>query len=150
MHFPLLVIAAEHDDLDALLWPYCQNNDDHGYCEFEENDEFDVDPETGRRGYWWNPDTEWDWWEIGGRWPNQLVLKDGTRANRARIVDLDLDALRERSFHTFAVMEDGFWGQVGGWDFLSEEPKAEHRSFVDDHLARANPSLFATVIDCHI
>ena len=150
MHFSLLVIAPEHEDLDALMDPYWQDNIDSDIAEFEEDEACDVDPITGKRGCWWNPQTEWDWWVIGGRFAERLILKDGTRADRARIADLDLDALRDRAFYTFAVMEDGYWEQIGEWSFFSEEPSAAQRSFVDDYLACNDPSLFATVIDCHI
>ena len=150
MHFALLVLACEDDSLDELLEPYWQDNDDPEIVEFEEDEWCDVDPKTGKRGYWWNPQTEWDWWVIGGRFPNALILKDGARADQAKIKDLDLDAMRERAFCTFAVLENGFWEQVGEWTFFGKEPNAAQRSFVDDYLASAEPDLVATVIDCHI
>ncbi|MCL2062062.1 MAG: hypothetical protein FWH03_05500 [Firmicutes bacterium] len=37
------------------------------YCGHEEKDE-----EKGRYGYWYNPQSQWDWWEIGGRWAGLL------------------------------------------------------------------------------
>jgi hypothetical protein len=42
----------------------------HGYQRHEE---------TGRFGYWHNPDGYWDWYQIGGRWTGYLspYLKDG-------------------------------------------------------------------------
>lgn len=150
MHFSLLVISSEDENLDSLLEPYWQNNDDPGIAEFEEDDEFDVDPKTGKRGFWFNPSTEWDWWVVGGRFGSPLVLKDGSRADRARIGDLDLKAMRSAGFLTFAVLEDGYWEQVGEWTCFSKEPTAAQRSFVDDWLAERDPDLIATVIDCHI
>jgi hypothetical protein len=33
------------------------------------------DPETKRYGYWHNPNTKWDWWEVGGRWSGYFTLK---------------------------------------------------------------------------
>lgn len=52
------------------------------------------DPEMNRFGYWENPNKKWDWWKIGGRWANKLLLKDGTRADECEIQHLDLDGLR--------------------------------------------------------
>ena len=34
------------------------------------------DEETGRYGYWENPQAKWDWYEVGGRWTNMLLVKD--------------------------------------------------------------------------
>jgi hypothetical protein len=37
-------------------------------------------PETGKYGYWENPNKKWDWWQIGGRWRGMLRLKEGAPA----------------------------------------------------------------------
>ena len=31
---------------------------------------------TGRYGYYFNPNAEWDWWQIGGRWPFRFLVKN--------------------------------------------------------------------------
>ena len=31
---------------------------------------------TGRYGYYSNPNGEWDWWQIGGRWPFRFLVTD--------------------------------------------------------------------------
>ena len=41
-----------------------------------------VDEETGRYGYWENPNRKWDWWEVGGRWAGQLRLKESVDATK--------------------------------------------------------------------
>ncbi|MDM5277151.1 hypothetical protein QUF95_07145 [Paenibacillus silvae] len=46
------------------------------------------DEETGKWGYWENPNAKWDWWTIGGRWSDSLLLKSGKRANAAQIKDI--------------------------------------------------------------
>lgn len=62
------------------------------------------DEKTGRYGYWKNPNQKWDWFEIGGRWRNKLLLTDGDAAV-ARISDLDFAkaaaqaAIRARKFY---------------------------------------------------
>ena len=35
-----------------------------------------VQEGTGRYGYYFNPNAEWDWWQIGGRWPHRFLVKD--------------------------------------------------------------------------
>ena len=42
-----------------------------------------------------NEDARWDWWVEGGRWENTLKLKNGERANSARIGDIDFSPDQE-------------------------------------------------------
>jgi hypothetical protein len=39
------------------------------------------DPETGKYGYWENPNAKWDWYQIGGRWQGMLLVKDTAKAD---------------------------------------------------------------------
>lgn len=41
----------------------------------------------------YNPDSKWDWYSIGGRWPGQLRLKNGKKADSARAGLVDWDAM---------------------------------------------------------
>lgn len=36
--------------------------------------------ENGRIGRWTNPQAQWDWWVIGGRWRGMIVAKDPSKA----------------------------------------------------------------------
>lgn len=38
----------------------------------------------------YNPDSKWDWYEIGGRWSNLLKTKDGERTDSCLVKELDL------------------------------------------------------------
>lgn len=38
---------------------------------------YQKDPQTGRYGYWENPNKKWDSWRIGGRWRGKLRVKEG-------------------------------------------------------------------------
>ena len=38
-----------------------------------------------------NPNAQWDWYVIGGRWDGMLLLKDGSKANVAAIEDIDFE-----------------------------------------------------------
>lgn len=40
----------------------------HWGCERQEG--------TDRYGYYFNPNGEWDWWQIGGRWPFRFLVKN--------------------------------------------------------------------------
>jgi hypothetical protein len=43
------------------------------------------DAETGRYGYWENPNWKWDWYSVGGRWGGSLKLKPGADGARGRM-----------------------------------------------------------------
>lgn len=34
------------------------------------------DPQMNRYGYWGNPNEQWDWYQIGGRWQGHLIRKE--------------------------------------------------------------------------
>jgi hypothetical protein len=42
----------------------------------------DKDDEMGEYGYWFNPNSHWDWWMVGGRWSGMLKLKKGCKGTR--------------------------------------------------------------------
>ena len=70
----------EYETLEDFMWEY------HGYKK---------DKETGKYGYWENPNAEWDWYEIGGRWSNSLLTKNGVKCNFAQLKEIDWDKMRE-------------------------------------------------------
>ncbi|MCK5612661.1 hypothetical protein KAR91_62895 [Candidatus Pacearchaeota archaeon] len=98
-HFTVLVIG---DDYEKQLAPfqennmgdcqkeylefYCVEDDQRKYFEkykedgqtFEnycESDGYKKDPKTGKYGYWENPNTKWDWYQVGGRWNGFFKMK---------------------------------------------------------------------------
>lgn len=103
----------------------------------------------------YNPNSKWDWYSIGGRWGNLLVLKNGTTANSAKIKDIDIDKMVDLC--TYAVLTaDGQWHSPGemGWWGISSETEDEYdkwkREFADRFLLNADPELELTIVDCHI
>lgn len=101
-HFSVLVFHDEGADLFGLLEPWmerCCGEPSRQYMEFYEDEECDVDDETGRRGFWQNPNARWDWFAVGetSRWSGMLRLKDGSRADAARVGDVDF-TLDERAY----------------------------------------------------
>lgn len=44
-----------------------------------------------------NPNHKWDWWVVGGRWSNQILLKDGTTCNRAKKGEIDFEMMRSNA-----------------------------------------------------
>lgn len=37
-----------------------------------------------KQGYWHNPDAQWDWYTIGGRWSGYFIKKDGAKGKIGR------------------------------------------------------------------
>lgn len=97
-HFAVAVFTDGTKTVDELLAPYMENScavPDKKYMKFYEDEECDVDPETGKSGYWQNPNAKWDWYQVGGRYGGTLRLKDGARADFARVGDCDFSPNEE-------------------------------------------------------
>lgn len=115
------------------LWAYA--SDWHGY-----------ECHEGRIGRWTNPNAKWDWWKIGGRWPNTLTLKSGGKADSA--IKFDLAETPE----TFAILHDGHWverGSMGWWGVVTDETP-DWEAIRLEAFRRIPDDAFVTVVDCHI
>lgn len=104
MHFTVLV---KGDDVHGLLAPYQENNmgtcpdefmvfeplrlSDYGYKTHAEAIADGHPEKNGKAGYYHNPNSTWDWYEIGGRWEGFLLLKNGLYANEAIKGDIDFE-----------------------------------------------------------
>lgn len=112
-HFTVAVLHREDQDVDELLAPYDESievapyvkytrqqaidrvhswkghedmPDDEAYQYLAEDYETDED---GNLLTTYNPNSKWDWYEIGGRWDGELRLKNGESSNEARISEID-------------------------------------------------------------
>jgi len=75
---------------DIPLKNYYNNNFELFLKEWGGYEEKDTD--TGKYGYWENPNAKWDWYQVGGRWSGLLKIKHRTVSNKvdsARINDID-------------------------------------------------------------
>ena len=106
-HFTVGVITRDPHNVDYLLGPYDENGTDYYikelYMSKEDyinsyknehpdttltdeqiyataNDMYTGVEEDGIYDYY-NPDAKWDWYEIGGRWPNSLKVKKDAQFN---------------------------------------------------------------------
>ena len=94
-HFSVLVVG---DNIKEQLAPYQENNMGdcpQEYLEFiEDNDCDSINVDTGKRGYWSNPNSKWDWYQIGGRFSDFLKTKEGY-CNQALKKDILFDEMRD-------------------------------------------------------
>lgn len=68
------------------------------------------DPETGKYGYWENPNAKWDWWQIGGRYSKWFKTKSGLRVDDCRMKDLDTSIDEEqykKSLRRWEIVVEG-------------------------------------------
>lgn len=115
----------------------------------------------------YNPDSKWDWYCIGGRWPNFLYLKEtdgaGNRiqANTAYFDEIDWDYMFEQDQIPFClVTDDGEWierGEMGWWGIVTnEQDKDKWSESVISYIRKlqkeltSEDSLLVTVVDFHI
>lgn len=129
MHFKLGVVMEDIGDLESALAPFWQDNEE---CfEFVDETEFVVaaykkakDKRTleewaegqgyvkvGEQwGYHSNPQTEFDWFEIGGRWAQSLLIKADVKEEDYKIeIPIDINILfiyREEKSEVFSEFKD--------------------------------------------
>jgi hypothetical protein len=94
---------------------------------------YKMTPE-GRVGYWRNPNSKWDWYQIGGRWMGFYPLKKAARARLGRagafdnpakpghgdivqLADIDFEAVNRLTLEK----AERFWAEYTDW---LAEPKA--------------------------
>ena len=107
MHFTLIVVARDSEDVDDLMAPFgsefditphwgkiVTEDEKKNFCNYYKVELKDFDEayknhgeewnsniwRKDRKGVWkiwitWNEYAQWDWYEIGGRWPGRLLLK---------------------------------------------------------------------------
>lgn len=121
-HFSVAVLTKGEDKntVSNLLAPYQENNMGDCPSEFlefvdcteEVKDRFEEDDkytsmkecaekyfgykfyrESNKYGYYENVNAKWDWYQIGGRWSNSLITKDGNVVDSAKLKDIDWDKM---------------------------------------------------------
>lgn len=133
-HYKVLVIHKENQNIEGLLAPYNENLEVEPYLKYEHNDAIEMIKEeyvpfndflkdysddkllewfADDCGYYlidgdiyttYNPNSKWDWYQIGGRFDGELMLTDEGRLNavdeikRKYCTDIDIKNLRE-DFH---------------------------------------------------
>lgn len=106
-----------------------------------------------------NPNAEWDWYEIGGRWAGRIRVKEGVEYEKPHFSwgwpeDKKQEVLAERRADTallkdianveqlscYSIVNDGEWICVG--DDSNEE--------VQSLLKTLSPDTRITFVDCHM
>lgn len=189
-HFVVAVFSNDPEEYDDLLAPYDEQTEDSDCLEFvradEKESELRAEFEThdsgnsdnfddflsscygysrnkdGEIGYMTNPNSEWDWYEVGGRWHGMLKLKSGCCCTRkeyqgkpgfcdqALVKDVDFSDFNVSAY----ITPEGEWFDIGtvGWFMTSNEAEDRLKQFNDElkEMIAENPDLYITIVDCHI
>ena len=98
----------------------------------------------------YNPKSKWDWYEIGGRWKDNLVLKNGKNADSATKGEIDWNT----TGRLFGILVDGKWheqAEMGWWGMTRKEKNEKDWIKKYNKLISDLPdSTLITVVDCHI
>ena len=121
-----------------------------------------------------NPNSKWDWFQIGGRWTGLLKLREGINpiaplnfswgweeADKAKFINenrtdsaLKRDIANLDEVVCFALLKDGKWyerGKMGWWAFVSNEKPDEtwDKEFKELIMGLPDDTLIS-IYDCHI
>lgn len=102
----------------------------------------------------YNPNSQWDWYQIGGRWDRMLITTDGRQVNECKAYELDIDMTWPEDHTVFAMVQDGEWKQKGkmGWFGFSRDEMDGDRwnKIVKETLRGLEPLTPITLVDAHI
>lgn len=127
---------------EEFMNKYISANTDEELYQIEKDDYCKYD-ENGNELSTYNPNSKWDWYDIGGRWRNQLLTREDNNdtfehnsfvehlrgfddikqaskgykwVNGAKIKDIDFNKMEELSkepFCTWALVDDTGWYEQG-------------------------------------
>lgn len=145
-HFCLLVATATRDGVSDALKPFWSDDREvrqQAHFVFVKDEHADIDPSTGRRGYWRNPIGKWDGWTVGGNWHGLLGVEEQLRA--ADVVKR-LAGEPEIIAPVHALLRDRLWREA---DDIKPWSAAKWRTEIRQWLQSMPADHWITVVDCH-
>jgi DNA-dependent RNA polymerase auxiliary subunit epsilon len=104
----------------------------------------------------YNPDAKWDRYQVGGRWANELILKERTAdgdlitTDQAEMGEIDWDLMFEKKRIPFCfVTIKGEWLECGDLGFVEYDYDQWYEIFID-YIKTLKEDDLVTVIDFHI
>lgn len=159
MHFTVLVLLKNNESLEDKLFPfysqmsendnpegnylkynYWSRSEEHwGYDTREELIE-DLKPFIKHFDedciYASNPEGRWDWYEIGGRWKNSLLTRDGYEVDTCLVSELDIKGMEDRTLKLY----EGIYKRAHA--ALGEIQNKKERQSLWQQLYRELPELY--------
>ncbi len=175
-HFSVAVIHRADQSVDDLLAPFDEELEVDSYVRYTKEEaiqwvrdnipsyanrrdetcyklmasDHEVD-EDGNILSTYNPNSQWDWYVIGGRWSEMLKVGD-TYCDEAYISEIEFDP----DFETYAVVTpDGEWHETAhmGWFGMDDGTQEQYDTWKSNYKSQfidAYPDLIMTIVDCHI
>ena len=161
-HYKVLIIHNENQNIKELLAPYDENLEVEPYLKYKHDDAIEMIKEeyvpfnnflkdysddkllewfADDCGYYlidgdiyttYNPNSKWDWYQIGGRFSGELELTEEGRLNavgeieKKYHIDIDLKSLREDSDY-LRYVDTAPLKYIKWFTSLSNEAKANER-----------------------
>lgn len=100
-----------------------------GYCKCKQDE--NIPDEDSVFGYYFNPNAEWDWFQIGGRWNNSIKTKSGVFCNSCKIGEIDFTP-DERNMK----INRRFWEIVVDKEPLEEGEKKPFCFYTEEYLKK--------------
>lgn len=100
-----------------------------GYCKYKQDE--NIPDEDAVFGYYFNPNAEWDWFQIGGRWNNSIKTKSGVFCNSCKIGEIDFTP-DERKME----INRRFWEIVVDKEPLKEGEKEPFCFYTEEYLKK--------------
>lgn len=100
-----------------------------GYCKYKQDE--NIPDEDAVFGYYFNPNAEWDWFQIGGRWNNSIKTKSGVFCNSCKIGEIDFTP-DERKME----INRHFWEIVVNKEPLKEGEKKPFCFYTEEYLKK--------------
>lgn len=118
-------------------WEKVEANGEYHYDTLEECMEdyhgYTFDEKENAFGYWHNPNTKWDWYQVGGRWAGYFKMKEGAegkagssgffgepaeegRADELLKGAIDIEGMKKDSEESFAKTYDYVHSVIDGID----------------------------------
>jgi hypothetical protein len=98
----------------------------------------------------YNPNSKWDWYEVGGRWENCLTLKNGEKTSEATIGEIDWN----KTMIPFAFVINSNWyekGQMGWWGMsINDKAEAKWKREFMKAIKDLPENTEITAVDMHI
>ena len=138
--------SALFDAVETLLAPFDENLDVDTYsvdCECCNGVAEQADPQcedcqgTGKLLFTYNPDTQWDWWKINGRWDDNVLS--------ARDLLISWESHANPTIPFAVVTPDGQWHQHAVNEVSADDWDQTVRT-----LLAAFPDALAVVCNLHI
>jgi hypothetical protein len=175
-HYNTMVFTKHPGDIDRLLAPFNERvHPNSPYAEFFEEEDGELDPATGKKGFWRNPNAKYDYYIWGGGWRGTMKLQEGKEGmfaplefyddpernrpgycDRALAADIDFSPGGETGVPYAYVTDEGEWHAPGnmGWfgcdDSTPEAREAYVKEFYEYVKAAIERGLTVSMMDLHI